>query len=301
MPTPSPRPGLRLYAAFTAAATLVLILAGGYVTTTRSGDAIPTWPLSWGRLLPPSSEAAVWIEQSHRYVAALVGLLVLGLALAVRRLEDRPELRRLAWAALVAVLVQAALGGLRIFFPKEQQTAVAGASIAIVHACFGQLVFVAVSLVAWLLSGSWARLAADPAAAAARKLGVLTCVFALLQLVAGAVTRHTGGALVFHLVGAGLVSLHAVLLASRLALTSLRVPANVLLLLIVTQVVLGLGSLTMRTPVEGPAPAFSWGRLLVVTGHVAVGALVLLTCVILTVSSCRCRAAEGAARPAEAA
>ena len=67
--------------------TLALILAGSFVTTTKTGDTIPTWPATWGR-----TEAPGWfVEASHRYVAAAVGLLVLSLVLWLQRAESRPE------------------------------------------------------------------------------------------------------------------------------------------------------------------------------------------------------------------
>lgn len=284
----------RLAAAATAV-TLALILAGGFVTTTRSGDAIPTWPLSWGRLVPGTADAAVWIEQSHRYIAGLAGLLVLGLALWVRATEPRGWVRRVAYLALAAVVVQALLGGWRIFVPKDQPATKAfGAGVAILHACFGQLVFAAVGAVAFFLSRAWSRLGSDDAAGGARKLGVVTCVFAFLQLVAGAVTRHTGGGIAVHLVGALLVLLHGVLLSSRLSLTSLRRGANLLMLFLGAQVILGLVSWSMTSRGE----ALPWSHVVTVTSHVAVGAVILLTCVLLTAASFRChRAAVEAPAP----
>src|SRR6185295_6573259 len=112
--------GVRSYAALTAAMTLALILAGGFVTTTRTGDTIPTWPKSWGQF-----EGGWWVEWSHRAVAGTVALLVAGLALWLHLREPRPRVRRIGWVALGAVLVQALIGGLRIYVPRS--------AVAIVH------------------------------------------------------------------------------------------------------------------------------------------------------------------------
>src|SRR5579862_6822911 len=124
--------------------TLALILAGGFVTTTRTGDPIPTWPKSWGQF-----QGGWWVEWSHRAFAGTVGLLVTGLASALQLREPRAWVRRIGGFALGAVLVQALLGGLRIYVPK--------AAVAIVHACFGQLVFCCMVAVALFVSETWTR------------------------------------------------------------------------------------------------------------------------------------------------
>ena len=280
------RPGLRRFAVVTAAATLLLILAGGLVTTTGSGDIIPTWPLSWGRLAPRDSAAGVWIEQNHRYIAGVVALLVGILAIWVRKTEDRPWVRRWGYVAFGAVVAQALLGGLRIYVPA--------AAVAIVHAVFAQVIFAAVVALTVFLAPSWREPGEDEGAAEARKLGIITTAFVFLQLVAGAVTRHTGAGIAVHLVGAGLVLLHATLFASRLMTTKLRTGGHILMGLLAIQVVLGLStwSITGAGPIRSAAEPL--GRILTVTAHVGIGALILAKCLALTLRCFR------AARPFEA-
>lgn len=284
---PSDRPGLRLFAVLTAGAALALILAGGLVTTTGSGDAIPTWPLTWGRLLPRDAGPGVWIEQNHRYLAGIVGLLVGILMIWVRKTEDRPWVRAWAHLAFGAVVVQALLGGLRILSP--------GPAKAIVHAIFGQVVFGAVVALALFLRPSWRDPEQDPQAAEARRIGVLTTLFAFLQLVAGAVTRHTGAGIVVHLVGAGLVLLHATLFASRLMTTKLRGGGHVLMGLLAIQVILGLSAWSITGSAALRSAEQPLGRILTVTSHVAVGALILATCLALTLRCFRAAKPAGAA------
>jgi cytochrome c oxidase assembly protein subunit 15 len=277
-------PGLRRLATATALATLALVLAGGFVTTTGTGDTIPTWPQTWGRM-----EAGWPVEATHRWTAALVVVLVVAVAALVHR--DAPALKGLAWAAVAGVLVQALLGGLRIFADRPG-FAVPKAPVAIVHACFGQAVFCAVVAIALRVSGLWSRTAADGRTWAARKLGAVTTVFAFLQLVAGAVTRHTGAGLTVHLVGAGLVVLHVALFCSRLLATPLKGPARLLGALLGAQVLLGLGTwaLTSGGYVRShEAPLF---QTFVISAHVAVGAALLAGSLCLTLL-CR-RAPEGA-------
>ena len=282
------RQGPRRLAVIAAGFTLLLILAGGFVTSTGSGDAIPTWPLSWGRLAPVDSTPAVWIEQNHRYLAGIVGLLVGVLMIWVRKTEERAWVRRWAYIAFGAVVAQALIGGLRIFEGAQ------GVS-AIVHAVFGQVVFCAMVALTLFLAPSWRRPEEDEGAAQARRIGSLTVVFAFLQLVAGAVTRHTGAGIAVHLVGAGLVLLHATLFASRLMTTRLRAGGHFLMFLLAVQVILGLVSWSATSGGATRALDVPAARLVTVTAHVVVGALVLATSLALTL---RCWRSH---HPAEAA
>src|SRR6185503_16488315 len=103
------RTDLRVLAALTAGMTLVLILAGGFVTTTGTGDTIPDWPRSWGMKM-----GGGWlVEWTHRAAAGLVAVLVTILAVRLQLKEPRLWIRRIGWIAFGAVIVQALIGGLR--------------------------------------------------------------------------------------------------------------------------------------------------------------------------------------------
>lgn len=277
----------RRLAVVAAGFTLLLILAGGFVTSTGSQDSISTWPLTWGRLMPFGADSSVWIEQIHRYLAGIVGLLAGVLMIWIRKTEDRAWVRTWGYVVFGAVVAQALIGGFHILKNTP-------AASAIVHAVFGQVVFGSLVALTFFLSPSWRKPEEDEEAARARRIGLLTVAFAFLQLVAGAVTRHTGAGIAVHLVGAGLVLLHATLFASRLMTTRLRSGAHFLMFLLAVQVILGLSSWTATSggavrSLDAPA-----GRLVTVTAHVAVGALVLATTLALTLKCFR------AARPVNA-
>lgn len=254
--------GTRRLALAAAAMTLLLILAGGFVTTTRTGDTIPTWPKSWGRM-----EAGWPVEWTHRALAAVVALLVAALAFRARR--------PLTWLALGAVVLQALVGGLRIYLPK--------AAVSIVHAVFGQVVFCALAATAFTLSRAGAP--AREGVPDASGWGAAATAICFLQLVAGAVTRHTGGGFTVHLVGAALVLFAVSIFASRLILSPLGRGARVLLALLGGQIALGIATwiLTARGFVRShEAPVF---EILTISAHVALGAALLAATFVLTLAA----------------
>ena len=89
---------------FMVGATLFLIFAGGLVTSTGSGLAVPDWPLSFGMLFPPMI-GGIFYEHGHRMVAATVGLLTIVLAVWLWRSEERAWVRRLGMVAVGAVIL----------------------------------------------------------------------------------------------------------------------------------------------------------------------------------------------------
>ena len=96
-------------------ATLFLIVAGGLVTSTESGLSVPDWPMSYGRLMPPMV-GGILFEHAHRLIASTVGLLTIVLAVWLARREPRAWVRRLGYVALAAVVAQGVLGGLTVIF-----------------------------------------------------------------------------------------------------------------------------------------------------------------------------------------
>src|SRR5512140_1681351 len=121
---------LRRFTKFVAASTLFLIYAGAMVTSTGSGLAVPDWPLSYGMLMPPMV-GGVFFEHGHRMAATFVGMLTTVLAVWTARRETRAGVRRLAWAALLAVIAQGLLGGLTVKFLLP-------APVSVAHACLAQ-------------------------------------------------------------------------------------------------------------------------------------------------------------------
>ena len=110
-----------LLAVFAAVATFVLLLFGSNVTARNAGAIFLDWPLMNGGLFPfakdtPADIAALFATQAlHRYVAGVVLLILVGVAVAARRLSPRVgRLESMANGILVLYLVQVVVGGLQV-------------------------------------------------------------------------------------------------------------------------------------------------------------------------------------------
>ena len=269
--------GLRTFAALTAAMVVVLILAGGLVTTTETGDTIPTWPHWRGKL-----HGGMWVEMSHRFLGGLVGLMALGLALGVTVRDRRPAVRWLAWASFAGVTLQGLLGALRVLFSEAGPSQ---AVTAVIHAVFAQLVFC--GFIATALSFSRAWTAVRPVSEAAG-VGAAATVAAFLQLVVGAVARHTGIGLEVHVAGGILVLVLAAVFVSRLLLTPLHKGGVILASILVGQVLLGILTWALtRTGGFSRSTAAPAGTLVLVSAHVALGAGLLAGLLVTTLLCAR--------------
>ncbi len=103
-----------LLAAFTTALTFALLLFGSHVTATSTALVFPDWPLMGGTLVPPLTDATTPMAL-HRWVAGIVGLVVIALAVfAWRTQRDHPTLLRLALGTAVLYAIQVVIGGLQV-------------------------------------------------------------------------------------------------------------------------------------------------------------------------------------------
>jgi protoheme IX farnesyltransferase len=103
-----------LLASFAAIATFALLLFGSRVTATDSALVFPDWPLMGGSLIPPLTETTS-ANVLHRWVAAVVGLIVLAVAyVAWRDRRAHPRLARVAMLTAVLFGVQVVIGGLQV-------------------------------------------------------------------------------------------------------------------------------------------------------------------------------------------
>jgi cytochrome c oxidase assembly protein subunit 15 len=276
---------LHRLAVLTAGATLFLIFVGALVTSKGAGLAVPDWPTTFGHnmFLYPLSKmvGGVFYEHSHRLAGSIVGLFTMGLVLLLWVKESRRWLRWLGVVALIAVVMQGVLGGLRVILLEQ--------TLAVIHAVFAQAFFALMVSLALFTSAGWKdqehTIRSDDVGRI-RRLSVLTSIVIYVQIAFGAVLRHTGTGLGEHLLGAVIVAILLFLLVdlvlkNRQDLPRLVHAANTLRVLLILQVTLGMGAYVggLMTPESRMA---SFTVVLLPTVHVVTGALMLATSLVLT-------------------
>jgi len=277
-------PPLHLFARLTAGAAFFLLIAGGLVTSTGSGLAVPDWPLSFGQFFPPMV-GGVFFEHGHRVIAGAVGLLTFTLGFWIHKKESRPWVKILAYVACAAIVLQAILGGMTVLFKLP-------APISVSHACLGQAVFCMILALTQATSPWFIRPETSGAAKNLWKLSAAAVAAVYLQLFWGAIVRHTGQGFTLHLLWALPVTL--ILLFSIYKVlnnfsgqTALTHPALFLALLLPLQLALGFVAMQIR---QSPTLELSFHQAAAMTtAHVGVGALILGTSVILTIRAYRLR------------
>ena len=223
----------------------------------------------------------IFYEHSHRLVASCVGLVTIAFTVTVWLHESRTWLRWLAAAALALVIVQGVLGGLRVVLLEQ--------TLAIVHAATAQAFFALTIALAVFTSKEWLSLP-EPTTSLndggrLRRLCLATTALIYMQVIIGAVLRHTGERVDAHLALAALVALHIMLILIRISRNHARVyklqrPALVLFALLLLQLLLGTVSYlakftaALRLPIDA--------TVILTTTHLACGALMLGTVVALT-------------------
>ena len=128
-------------AAVTVAITLFLVTIGVVVRATDSGLGCPDWPLCKGQLIPALGDVKAWLEWIHRDVAAVLGILILGLPILAWR--DHRDRRSLVWWGIVAVVLvafQAWLGEETVRLGNSGESVTA--HLASAMALLGVLVFI---------------------------------------------------------------------------------------------------------------------------------------------------------------
>jgi heme a synthase len=103
---------LRFFAYGSVISTYILIVIGGYVTTSNSGLGCgESWPLCQGAVFPSLNNPQVVIELTHRLFNSVVGVFILGLSIVVwARYRSARNIVILSTTSLIALIVQVILG-----------------------------------------------------------------------------------------------------------------------------------------------------------------------------------------------
>ncbi len=271
---------------FTACATLVVITAGALVTSNDAGLSVPDWPTSFGYLVKvPQFVGGVRYEWSHRMVAGTLVSLTLAIAVWTLLVERRRWLRWLAIGAFCTVIAQAILGGLTVLLFQPPWISTAHATVAQTFFC------IAVSI-ALFTGKKWVeevpRVEFDSRRPSLITLTLLSILVLYLQLILGGMFRHHGMSWWPHVLNAVTVSFVLAWTAVRAIsvysnIEAVRRPAIIMLSLLITQLCLGFTAFLTRV---------AWGRdtaqpelpmVVSTVAHVAVGALLLATTVVLAI------------------
>ena len=93
--------------------TWPLIPYGAFVRLKNAGLSCPDWPLCYGQLLPPAGYE-IALETGHRFVAALLGVLIITITFVSFRQHSNYNIRGLAVFSLVLVCIQGIIGALTV-------------------------------------------------------------------------------------------------------------------------------------------------------------------------------------------
>ncbi len=294
-----------------------LIWVGSLVTTYDAGMAVPDWPGTYGYnlflypintwLLGPFD---LFIEHGHRLLGAVVGLVAIGIVVAAVRSEPRRWVWALAVGILLAVISQGVLGGVRVLLGDR--------TFAMIHGCVAPAVFSLCVVAAVVTSRMWWR-KAGPEELDLPNIGwgviALTALLVIVsygQLVLGAQLRHVqpdappgrfAMIVAVHVMMAfalWLLALVAWIRLRRCGDLTLSRPGLGLIGLVSVQIGLGVGTWV----VSYGWPSFlrwfpgatgflirskGFGDSIIVTAHVATGALILALSTLLLVRTLRIR------------
>ena len=294
---------LHRYIKLVAFSTLLLIAAGGMVTSTDSGLAVPDWPNTYGQFMfsfpLERMVGGIFYEHGHRMIASTVGFLTIVLAVWVWIVEPRRWLRWMGVIALAAVILQGILGGITVLYLLP-------APVSVGHAGLAQIFFCMTVALSLFTSPGWKADTTPVDDPMLRLVAATATGLTYVQILLGATMRHIEAGLAIpdfplafdhlippawtlgvavhfaHRLGAVLVSGAIIALAGHVwyhhrARRELVRPATLLILLVALQVTLGAYVI--------------WSGLqpIINTAHVVNGALVLVTSLVLTLRSFRCR------------
>lgn len=319
----NPSPWPHRWAMVLCCATFPLIWVGALVTTYKAGMAVPDWPSTYGYnlfLYPWQTWVFgpfdLFVEHGHRLLGSLAGLLTIGALVSAFWTKQPRYVRVIAVLALVGVIAQGLLGGMRVLLDERL--------LALLHGCTGPAFFAVACVLALVTSQRWQN--ANVAAGVDRSLvagNMATAALAYIQLVFGAMLRHVpvdAGpqwfriAVIFHVLTALLIAGH-VFAASwkglrRLDDVWLTRPTSGLATLVGLQLLLGTGTWVLKYSWPSALASFGFAagytvtansllQSLVVTGHVAVGSLILATAVVLAARTARSMTWESTKVPFE--
>jgi cytochrome c oxidase assembly protein subunit 15 len=218
-------------------------------------------------------------------IAQGAGLLTVILAIWTWRVEKRRWLRGLGYAAVGTVIAQGVLGGITVLFYLPP-------AVSSAHAALAQTFFCIAVAMALFTGRKWVeeqpRVEFDQRRPSLFTLTLVSIFVLYVQLILGAMFRHHGLSWWPHVV-------HAVVVSFVLAWTTVRAlavypqieavrrPAITMLSLVIAQLCLGFTAFLTRVAWGRDAVQPEFPMVVATVAHVAVGALLLASTVILAI------------------
>jgi len=284
---------------------IALLAWGAFVTSINAGMAVPDWPTSFDSYDPFNPWPDWWTitpvlaEHGHRLLGALVGFLTLGLAILTWFSEKRTWMKWVAMGALLLVILQGTLGGLRVLWVSL--------NLAVVHAMVAQLFFALLASMIVFTSKSWiAILDIKDTSKPVRELYSLVLFAPLaifVQIFLGALLRHPGTGIDplfvgFHLAWAFVATSVVVVYWTRIRALpeytrGVKIVANTMMAILSVQVLLGLFAYLVLLDETGTVKA-SNVQVIANSSHMVIGALLFAASVATGVLCLRHRFREQA-------
>ena len=228
----------------------------------------------------------VYLEHAHRLLGSLLGLTTITLAVLLALREPRAWVKRLGLAAVVLVVVQGILGGLRVTGKPTLSADPAATEpniyLAVAHGILAPIFFALVVTIAIVTARAWKERRAS-AASAERTLATVALLLVVVQISFGAIQRHLAQGLMLHVAMAFLVAANTIGVGARTwglhgKDPVLRRAGLAVVHATILQFALGIGAWIVKSAAESGALVEGW-RVVVTTAHQGTGAL-LLACVV---------------------
>ena len=228
----------------------------------------------------------ILFEHGHRLIASFVGFLTVILFIWIWNTEQRQWMRKLGLFALLGVIVQGVFGGITVLFYLPQL-------ISTIHATLAQTFFCIVVSITLFTSKEWTSEQTSSTlnsfSSQHQSLARNTTLAIYVQLILGALLRHNDKVmsifLLLHIVGAIIASYFIAHTYHKLKSISdeKKIARNTLLLysLLWLQITVGIFSLFLKLTSQDEVNLI-WNTIFATVFHVAIGASLLATSLVLT-------------------
>ena len=183
---------LRRFSKLTVFSTLFLIFAGALVKSHEVGLSVPDWPTTYGKQMFafPLSDmvGGIFYEHGHRIIATIVGFFTMIQAIWLGFSHHPNWLKKLGFFALAMVIIQGLFGGITVLFFLPPL-------VSIIHGILAQTFFIMTIIIAYSMSQERENRIDNGMGQSIRKGALLMGGLVYIQLILGALMRHTASGL----------------------------------------------------------------------------------------------------------